>query len=162
MSDLALLLATRDAGAPTSAPLEDAESLLQQASDLSRRHYGVETLDTLMRLYNLADVVRQRGRHADAVPRFEEIVHVGSRSLAPGHWLVWYARCALGECLTALNRFEDAERHLLAARADCRRDGGDVCDYAAAVEERLVLLYEAWGKPDRAESHRRAARVSTP
>ncbi len=83
------------------------------------------------------------------------------RALEPAHFLVGYAHVHLGECLTALRRFDEAEAHLIAARSACGC-GDDACDYSPVIEERFVLLYEAWGKPDLARQHRPPGAAAPP
>ena len=104
------------------------------------------------------------GNPAAAEPLLREGVRIRSR--APGivptrrrtraedDWSVGGARSLLGEVLTKLRRFPEAETTLLDARRELESlpaMGGADMKIAYA---RLVDLYFAWGRPERAASFR--------
>ena len=61
---------------------------------------------------------------------------------------------ALGECLTAQRRFEEAESFLLAASETQKKRLPAHDTRVAETRVRLANLYDAWGKPELAEKHR--------
>jgi tetratricopeptide (TPR) repeat protein len=61
---------------------------------------------------------------------------------------------ALGECLTAQRRFDEAESLLLPASETLKRRLPADDSRVAETRTRLAGLYESWGKPELAEKHR--------
>ena len=57
----------------------------------------------------------------------------------------------LGECRTMAGLYSPAEDLLLPGHAILGREFGEEHPRTAAITRRLVDLYEAWDKPDRAE-----------
>jgi hypothetical protein len=72
-----------------------------------------------------------------------------------------YSQSNLGETLTGLKRFQDAEGQLLAARKGLLTPQSIPLDERwrlrdeSATLERLVRLYDAWSKPDEAAKWRK-------
>ena len=65
---------------------------------------------------------------------------------------------ALGECLTRLGRYADAEAPLLEAHRVLHQAVGDQHDWTTQARKALVALYDAWQKPAQADEWR--ARLS--
>ncbi len=65
---------------------------------------------------------------------------------------VWADRSALGACLAAQERFEDAESVLLAVHESMNVNADAQTRHATLA--RIVALYESWGKPDLAAAWR--------
>ena len=70
----------------------------------------------------------------------------------PGQWWIEYAESVRGACLTGLGRYAEAEPLLLGAYPVLQKNPD------AAVRRdalgRIVELYQAWGKPDKAADFR--------
>ena len=64
------------------------------------------------------------------------------------------ARSMLGYCLTDLGEFEEAEDQLLRALGALEQTLGAEYYRTLQARERLVRLYEAWGRPDEATLYR--------
>ncbi len=64
------------------------------------------------------------------------------------------AESALGECLTAQRRFDEAESLLLPAAETLKNRLRAHDTRVAETRARLANLYERWGKPELAEKHR--------
>ena len=64
----------------------------------------------------------------------------------------------LGACLTAEGRYAEAEALLLRAHAGLESSRGRDHERTVEARQRLVALYEAWGRPDRAARWRAGAR----
>ena len=104
----------------------------------------------------LADALQFRGlclatmeRHEEAAAAFAELLAIRERALPEGHWLRHDAMSLLGACLTKSGKFERAEALLLEAQ---RMEPPPTAAHARAqARDRLVELYRAWGKPDKAE-----------
>jgi hypothetical protein len=63
-----------------------------------------------------------------------------------------------GECLTAMQRYREAEEALLQSHAVLKERFGAEHARVAKSDARLAKLYEAWGKPDKAMEHRAQGR----
>jgi len=76
------------------------------------------------------------------------------QALPAGHWLIAASESALGACLVAGRRFREAEALLLHGYEGLRVSRGDTHERTVEARLRLVALYEAWGRPDRAAAFR--------
>ena len=76
------------------------------------------------------------------------------KALKPGHSAIASTQGVLGECLTAQKRFEEAETLLLESHTAVNKTLGANDPRTRRARDRLFRLYEAWGKPDQAESYR--------
>jgi hypothetical protein len=85
-----------------------------------------------------------------------ENLPVHSRILGDNDWRTAEARSLLGEALTGLERYEEAETYLLAGHAslDESLPAGRRTQKLPPAVERLVRLYDAWGKPEKAAEWR--------
>jgi hypothetical protein len=76
------------------------------------------------------------------------------RNLPPGHWLLASSESALGENLVLARRFPEAERMLLSAESRLVESRGEKSPIVRDVRERIVALYDAWGKSEEAAKWR--------
>ncbi len=90
------------------------------------------------------------GRAREAEPVLRESLALRRKSLPPGHWHISSSESALGACLTAEGRYAEAESLLLRAEAGLESARGPDHERTVEARQRLVALYEAWGRPDRA------------
>jgi hypothetical protein len=74
---------------------------------------------------------------------------VGRRVYAESDWRVGVTKSLLGEALTALGRYEEAERMLLDAGSGLKDVPGRQGREAKATRARLAALYEACGPAER-------------
>ncbi len=98
------------------------------------------------------------GRARDADPLLRESLALRRAALPAGHWLISSSESVLGACLTAERRYPEAEALLLRAHAGLETSRGGGHDRTVEARRRLVALYEAWGKPERAASWRSESR----
>jgi serine/threonine protein kinase/predicted Zn-dependent protease len=109
-------------------------------------------------LLNLSEILMATGRAAEAEPLLREALAIRRQLLFAGHPRVANAESMLGGCLTALQRYAEAEPLLLAGyetlhRADQLKLWA-LPRWRRKAHERLVKLYEAWDKPDKAQEWR--------
>ena len=64
------------------------------------------------------------------------------------HYIRLWNHRKYGDCLTLLERYEEAEPHLKAALEGYRRLGGDDHHMTRLARESFTKLYENWGKPE--------------
>jgi len=95
------------------------------------------------------------GECTEALPYLEEGIEV-YESLSGGDPAnTGNTRSHYGACLTELGRYQEAEDALLAAYSAIQAGRDDEHLWTTRTADRLVALYEAWGKPDRAAEYRR-------
>jgi tetratricopeptide (TPR) repeat protein len=95
------------------------------------------------------------GRPGEAEPFLRESLELRRRALPSGHWLIASAESTLGSCLTVERRFREAESPLLDGYEGLKAARGEGHELTVEARRRLVALYEAWGRPDRAAAWRR-------
>jgi len=134
--------------------LEDAARLHQQVLDRRRSVLGDNHPDVLISLDGLAAAWMRQGAFNRAEPMFREAVDKASRVLAPGHWRTAVYQSNYGECLIRLERLEEAERQLLAAYAVLSNVLSPEDKRLRTTIDRLIGLYEAWDKPEKAALYR--------
>jgi serine/threonine-protein kinase len=134
--------------------LEEAERLHREVLEIRRQWFGDNHPDTIQTVGALAAILRDKGDCRAALPLFEETIKRGAALLGPDHLDVMGDRSASGPCLTRLGRYREAEERLLAAHAKMLADLGPRHWQTRLSTRRLAELYEAWGKPDRAEIYR--------
>ena len=76
------------------------------------------------------------------------------QSLPAGHWLIAWAESTRGECLTRLGRYEEAAPLLVESyRVIAAQRPASDWETIQALE-RVVDLYQAWSKPEKAAEYR--------
>ena len=76
------------------------------------------------------------------------------RTFPEDDWSVGATKSLLGAALVALARYGEAEAVLLDARRDLQAMPDPQDRDARSTLTRLVALYEAWGRPDKAATYR--------
>lgn len=143
---------------------DDAATALQEALAIVRTAVGPD--HQLLGLYalNLGAVELARRRPAAAESLLREglrirvlaphLVPSRRRTVAADDWSVGAARSALGAALSGQGRYPEAEALLIEARRDLEAMPSPPRDALQATFTRLVELYRAWGRPDRAADYR--------
>ena len=147
LNDLALCLSRQ-------SKHEEAEALYRRAVDGFRRVLGDAHMDTLIARHNHAGALRALGRLDEACQAFENLVTVSVEALSPTHFYVGAFRCAYAVSLIQLKRYSEAEDQLLTAYKGLTESVGADHPYAKMTVSRLIELYDAWGKPDKAAEFR--------
>ena len=130
----------------------EAEPIFVEVHDLYRasvpNHFWVA-----YPLLSLADLHLQTAAYSEAEQRARAaLVHL-RKTLPDGHLVTAVAESRLGGALIGLHRYDDAELHLLAAY-DAMKKVESRDTYVGETRARLVELYTALERPDRAESYR--------
>jgi tetratricopeptide (TPR) repeat protein len=146
---LAHVILARHNAAAATALMADARSLHQLSQTLPADHPHRSGAKLLVGVLHLAE-----GKPESAEPYLRECLAIRREQLSPGNRLIAYAESVLGECMVALGEYEDAERLLLDSHAVISTGWGDGNLYTELARQRLVKLYEAWGRPDLASSWR--------
>ncbi len=133
---------------------------LRAAVEGSRALLGSAHPRTLLAVNNLARAVAIMGEDGEAEELYQQLFAVADEALPAGDPNLPLYRSGYGDFLTGLGRHVEAEAALLEALEGCREVYGDDHPRTTRVVERLVALYESWGRPDRAEPYR--ARLGPP
>jgi serine/threonine-protein kinase len=81
-------------------------------------------------------------------------VAVLRQTLPAQHWRVALTESALGDCLAALGRFEEAEPLLVRSPPRIEAVLGQSDRRTHAALRRIINLYEAWDRPEKAAEYR--------
>jgi serine/threonine-protein kinase len=145
MFNLALLLRAKGS-------LDSAEAMNRRSLAMMREVVGDDHPSVAMQVGHLAVILQAKGDCRGALPLFEESIAGIQRSQSSAMDRVGQLQSDMGACLTALGRYPEAESALIAGHALLAK--GRKESAVAAALERLVALYSAWGKPERAAEYR--------
>jgi serine/threonine protein kinase len=132
---------------------KQAEAALREGLRIERQPVPRVQRLTGQMLAALGWALTLEGRAAEAEPLLREALEILSKEFPTGHWAHWMAADAqsrLGGCRVALGRFAEAESDLQAAYQVLQGAGAVPPARFAQAGERIVKLYETWGKPDKA------------
>ena len=141
---------------------EEAAAALQEASRIARAKLGERHHLVGLCALNLARVRLAQGDARAAEPLAREALRIVQGAFPPGDWRIAATRSVLGAALAGQRRYHDAESALLQAHAVLKDVPGTQGREAQATRNRLVALYEAWGRTDRAAAYRASAVAAGP
>ncbi len=137
--------------------LAEAEARSEEALAISRTALGRDHPAVSRQEVGLARVDLDQGRPAAAKALLLHALAVQQRSYAAGDWRLGITESLLGVAYTRLSRFSAAEPCLLRALEllpVAPASEGPKPREGRANRERLVALYEAWGRPEKAAPYR--------
>ncbi len=85
-----------------------------------------------------------------AESNLNEALQILKDTLPATHWRIAQVECALGDCLTREKRYQEAETHLLRGYRIVSESNVRKPDLKNNLQENIVALYLAWGKPEKA------------
>lgn len=134
--------------------LGEAASLLREARSLLKSAVGKAHPFVAYPTVGLGRVSLKQGRPEEAEPLLREARSIREDALPAHHPDRLEVATLLGRCLVALGRYEEAEPVLLDAHERlAARPAEGTEELLHDTLERLVELYEVWGKRDRAEKY---------
>jgi serine/threonine protein kinase/Tfp pilus assembly protein PilF len=137
--------------------LAEAEARSEEALAISRTALGPDHPAVSRQEVGLARVDLDQGRLAAATTLLLHALAVQQRSYAAGDWRLGITESLLGVAYTRLSRFSEAEPCLLRALEllpVAPGSEGLKAREGRANRERLVALYDAWGRPEKAAPYR--------
>ena len=146
MNNLALLL--RDKG-----NYDEAEALFRQAISIDRKILGESHPSVATFLNNLANLLQRRGDYERAEAEYREAIGVYRKVFPENHWEIATIKSLLGGCLVASRRYDEAEPLLLESYPIIRTNFGDSHNRTRVALKRIVDLYNAWGKQQKAAQY---------
>lgn len=133
---------------------EAADQLHVIALDTRRAMLHPEHPDIARSLAALGGLLMRTDKSNLAEPYLRECVGIMTQIVSEDHWKVAEAESALGECMTAMERYDEAETLLIRSHAVIETTRGPHDELARQSVGRLIRLYDAWGKPALAERYR--------
>ncbi|MEM7355887.1 MAG: serine/threonine-protein kinase [Acidobacteriota bacterium] len=134
--------------------LREAEKLYRQNLDLRREHFGPEHASVARVLGQLAVLLIARGELVTAEKEARQAVEILSRSLPSDALQRARADSILALCWTHLGHYAQAESLLLASYEIFKDRIGEASTECHEALDRLVSLYVAWSRHDKAEEYR--------
>ncbi len=131
-----------------------AEAEARRALEISRQKLGPEHPRMVISLGLLSKVLISAGKPDRAAPYLREALE--KQQVAPTRSSGRWSRTAsiVGECLTLLKRYKQAERKLLESYNGCECDCSQKSPDTVEMCQRLVNLYQMWGKKEQADHYR--------
>ncbi|MFH1110095.1 MAG: serine/threonine-protein kinase [Planctomycetota bacterium] len=136
---------------------DQAEPLFRRALSSSLRTLGEAHPGTLVPMHNVASVLEKQGKSADAERMYRRVVELAEHAMPQGHWMTAAFHGSLGNCLTSMEHYDEAEQHLLTAYSGLKIQLGDDDARTKAVRANLVRLFEVSQRPERAAEWRATA-----
>ena len=122
----------------------------RDALEIGRKHFGEHHAHVRISLAGLGMMLKKSGDAEAAEPILREVLAMREQAEPRNEWLIALARSTLGECLIALERFDEAEPLVVetypAIEAHVNRKD-HLLAYQIEALQRIINLYEAWNKP---------------
>jgi eukaryotic-like serine/threonine-protein kinase len=119
-----------------------------------RKAKEADELQIALTLVTFGTLLSDKGRPAEAEPVLQEGLAIRAKKLPPGDWRIGNTRSLYGGSLARQKKFSLAEPVLLQAHAEIAKVPAAPKERLVQAVERIVELYEKWGKPDQAEKWR--------
>jgi non-specific serine/threonine protein kinase/serine/threonine-protein kinase len=134
--------------------LEEAETVLRRALAIRVEKLPPRQVDTAVAQADLAGALNARGKFDEARTLAAEALSIREEKLPAGHWTRLEAQSLLGEALAGQGKLAEAEALLLPAYDGLKASAAASPRRKRAARERIVRLYEAWGRPEAAAAWR--------
>ncbi len=131
-----------------------AEQLYRQTLQLQRKLWPKGHPRIPYTLISLGRLLTVKGDPKDAEPLLREGVDVMRKTLVEGSWETANAESVLGGCLVALHQYDEAEPLLVKSYPIIKARLGERNIQTQRALDRLIDLYQALGKPDKAAEYR--------
>jgi tetratricopeptide (TPR) repeat protein len=130
--------------------LAEAEPLYRDTLQLRRKVLPDDHAYIADSLVGLGETLIAKGEPKEAEPLLREALTIRRRALPPGHWLIGQAELDFGSALSGKGFHSDAEPLMLSGYEKMKAAVDTPPIRLGQAVDRLVKLYEAWGKPDQA------------
>lgn len=131
-----------------------AEGESREALELLRKDPGPELSVTANALATLGLVLTREGHAAEGEPCLREALALRTKAVPLDSFLIPFTESAFGECLTAQERYAEAEPLLTDGYTGLIWKLGEKDLRTIEARQRLAKLYDAWGKPEQAGLYR--------
>ena len=147
LNNLGLLL--RDKG-----DLDQAIALFREVTELDRKNLGEDHPYVAGRMNNLASTLGRKGDTAAAEELFRQSLVIQRKNFPEKSWQIATTKILLAGCLQQGEKYPEAESLGLEAFPIIKDSYGLTHARTQAALRRLITLYEAWGKPDKAAEYK--------
>lgn len=139
-----------------------AEPHLREAMVALPKILGPAHPSILNSLNALSWVLIEQNQYAEAEQLLREHLPAHREFMGDDHWQIAEAHSLLGEALAGLGNHRDAEEYLLSSYStlEVSLPSTRRAQSLQRAKDRLVVLYTAWGQPDRAAEWRGKATAS--
>jgi serine/threonine protein kinase/Tfp pilus assembly protein PilF len=127
--------------------VDEAVELLQGLVEQRRAILGSDHPDTLISASALAKGLAEQGQLDEAAALHAEVIE-SARRVMPDHWRLAMMLSSYGDCLLQLERHGDAEAVWIESHRKLEETFGQDDARTSKVTGQLVMLYEAWERPD--------------
>ncbi len=135
--------------------LEEAETHLRRALAIRRQSLDANSPDLGWSLVGLGRLFLAKGEPQNAEPLIREALELYEQSFDRPHWRTAEARTLLGEVRTLQGRYEEAETLLVDGYQGVLSEFQNPSHRRTLdAVNRLIRLYEAWGKPEEVARYR--------
>jgi serine/threonine protein kinase len=131
-----------------------AEPALREALAIQRQVMPTDQRALGQTLASLGWALRCNGKAREGEQPLREGLEICRRRFPDGHRVTATVETRLGGCLTALGQLAEAEELLLRSHPILEKAPGTPPQRVVEAANRLVELYEAWGKADQAAAWR--------
>jgi serine/threonine-protein kinase len=131
-----------------------AADLHRRAVEIDRKVFGPVHAEVGGALNNLAVDLQKAGDLRQAEALLRESLAIYEQAYPQGHVQIPTTESLLGGCLKDMKRFAEAETLLTGAYAAILKQFGPDHPRTQAARGRVIALYEAWGKPQKAAVYR--------
>ncbi len=132
---------------------DDAFEVLSERLDLAREEWPQGSWRIGVAAVAVGEYFVRVGKPADAEPYLRETLASYESALGSNHNWSFNARSVLGACLAQQGRYEEAEA-LMKVGFQGLLEGGAEDSFTRSARQRLVELYELWGRPADADRYR--------
>jgi serine/threonine-protein kinase len=131
-----------------------AERKFREVLEMARQILPAGNPTLAFPLKNLAVALCRQDKYREAEPFLHEALPLLQSMFPQGHWVLASVQSVLGECLWRRQEYQEAEQLLLSAHDYFQEHPGHDEKLMREAQQGLVRLYEAWGKPQKAEEYR--------
>lgn len=103
------------------------------------------------------EVLAATGRADEAEPILRRALRLAEQARPPVRLDIAETKASLGTCLVKLAKYDEAESVLLDSLRVIRSERGDASEFTARAASRVIDMYQAQGRSDRAEAYRKLA-----
>ena len=131
----------------------EAESVCREALGRYMRIFGPRHKLTAVVQTLLGRILVNLQRYNEAAEIVQQALEIRLQT-EPEYWETSKTRSIFGVALAGLGRFQEAEQHVLESYEKIRDNRGAGRRRTREALERIIFLYEQWGKPDQAAKWR--------
>jgi tetratricopeptide (TPR) repeat protein len=140
--------------------LDKAEALCRELLEQAGKQYGADDPRTAAALAQLGLNLLRQKKYADGEKVLRDCLTVRQKKV-PDAWTTFNTQSMLGEALLGQEHYADAEPLLRAGYEGVKQHQAEIPPPVRSVRlsealQRLVHLYDAWGKPDEAARWQKA------